>query len=778
MSENDLNELCKINEIDKYLDYLEIVKDQCIVFMVVKDTPGSKMPDYVIDKFIKKGFSNFSKQLWKMYAGIKYGDKILLDQTNEVEEAVSANIIINNDDGAKICEAELVSKAWRKGNDCSIKINNIEYAVKKRGINLVVYDPVKQIVVDSLYYDSHDDYKNVIDRNEINFSLYLWRVSLDDNYTVIKKHDVCSAIYPYMVKRMDYGEIGLVEIDENENFYSMIGPGDISSLLKYDTMQLHEDWKIEKKGKDILQKKFFLKKLFELFSNLNLRAALPIVDGKKVVGVANLNLYFYSRHCISCYDFLNTIKYRWYLISDDVALKFFPKGCKILLSSDLYFFKDFYNRFLGIWEIDFFDESSLIKYREEYYDIVIFRSNLWFKNKTKKYEVTMLCATMIAEQNRKNFISQDVEFYYLNMDANKFNIINYNNRKVKYKLERCNNMDVVAGNENKDYYIVQNVDTEEHVSNNGIRRTLGNRKDCKNNIHFFGPCMAHGEFVRNDNDTIESWMQYYINTYSLNYNVINHGITGSWYYGTTALNMMELIRRTKFNKGDIIILMDNHLWNDIKSNDIIISDINTTDIFNKDEYKNSICFDIDDSMHLNSLGNKIVAKEIFADMLEKGLLTDGLKNMINISEIVYNIKENIISRIDIGVLDLKEKSFEIINCSDVNTVETKLKETYNNIYVKSIESLSLKLDLRLKILGSGKLIINFRGKEVKNEDGELVPYWIDYKKICINNKTLLDKTFPAWYNVPINLSGLVKEGEIVNLNIEWGPHIDNRTVIE
>lgn len=156
MGENDLKELCKINEIDKYLDYLEMVKNKCIVFMVVKDTPGSKMPDYVIDKFIKKGFSNFSKQLWKMYAGIKYGDKILLDQTNEVEEAVSANIIINNDDGAKICEAELVSKAWRKGNDCSIKINNIEYAVKKRGINLVVYDPVKQIVVDSLSYDSHD----------------------------------------------------------------------------------------------------------------------------------------------------------------------------------------------------------------------------------------------------------------------------------------------------------------------------------------------------------------------------------------------------------------------------------------------------------------------------------------------------------------------------------------------------------------------------------------------------------------------------------------------
>lgn len=152
--------------------------------------------------------------------------------------------------------------------------------------------------------------------------------------------------------------------------------------------------------------------------------------------------------------------------------------------------------------------------------------------------------------------------------------------------------------------------------------------------------------------------------------------------------------------------------------------------------------------------------------------------MINISEIVYNIKENIISRIDIGVLDLKEKSFEIINCSDVNTVETTLKETYNDIYVKSIESLSLKLDLRLKILGSGKLIINFRGKEVKNEDGELVPYWIDYKKICINNKTLLDKTFPAWYNVPINLSGLVRKGEIINLHVEWAPHIDNRTVIE
>ena len=154
------------------------------------------------------------------------------------------------------------------------------------------------------------------------------------------------------------------------------------------------------------------------------------------------------------------------------------------------------------------------------------------------------------------------------------------------------------------------------------------------------------------------------------------------------------------------------------------------------------------------------------------------ENINKLNSYINSISYYVTSRMDIGILGIKENSFEIIDCSDVNIEENILKETVEHTYVKSIESLSLKLNFKLKILFTGKLIINFRGKEVKNEDGKLMPHWIDYKKIRINDKMLLDQTFPAWYNVPINLSGLVRKGEIINLHVEWAPHIDNRTVIE
>ena len=62
--------LLNINEINEYLDALFKIKDNITIVISVRDTPGSNMPDEVLNKFKELGFGKLSTELWRMYAGI------------------------------------------------------------------------------------------------------------------------------------------------------------------------------------------------------------------------------------------------------------------------------------------------------------------------------------------------------------------------------------------------------------------------------------------------------------------------------------------------------------------------------------------------------------------------------------------------------------------------------------------------------------------------------------------------------------------------------------
>lgn len=52
---------------------------------------------------------------------------------------------------------EIMSAGFDCGNDCSVKINGEEHALKKRGLNIVTYDEAKGCVVDSVCIDTCGD---------------------------------------------------------------------------------------------------------------------------------------------------------------------------------------------------------------------------------------------------------------------------------------------------------------------------------------------------------------------------------------------------------------------------------------------------------------------------------------------------------------------------------------------------------------------------------------------------------------------------------------------
>lgn len=144
------NNLVCLEDINAYLDMLYQIKDDVTIVISVRDTPGSCMPESVLDKIRKLGFSKFSKDLWKMYTGVLHNGNSILDYEATEEEKIEVDIEVEN------MSMHLISAPWRNGNRASIVINRIDYACNRRGVNIVVYDAKSDMPIDSVYYDSHE----------------------------------------------------------------------------------------------------------------------------------------------------------------------------------------------------------------------------------------------------------------------------------------------------------------------------------------------------------------------------------------------------------------------------------------------------------------------------------------------------------------------------------------------------------------------------------------------------------------------------------------------
>lgn len=141
------------------------------------------------------------------------------------------------------------------------------------------------------------------------------------------------------------------------------------------------------------------------------------------------------------------------------------------------------------------------------------------------------------------------------------------------------------------------------------------------------------------------------------------------------------------------------------------------------------------------------------------------------------ISKYITARIDVVVEGYNAK-LQILDISD-NAINKEIVWSNEQGSRCVMESSALKLDFVIKAITSGTVKIMLRGIESKddNENGKLIPYWIDYKSIVVNGKEQLKQVKPAWFgNFPL-LTGEATSGNIFRLHIEWEPHIDNRVKI-
>lgn len=141
-----------ISMTDNLYDFLGYVSkaQNAVILLAVKDEASNALTEEVIKTMQSLGleFDLRGHYRWSYLAVIDSGNVLyenILDSKLEYKTEIAGNTI------------EMQSAGYETGNIASIKINDVEYALNKRGINIVVYDKQADCVVDSVRLDTYKD---------------------------------------------------------------------------------------------------------------------------------------------------------------------------------------------------------------------------------------------------------------------------------------------------------------------------------------------------------------------------------------------------------------------------------------------------------------------------------------------------------------------------------------------------------------------------------------------------------------------------------------------
>ena len=145
-------EMIRCLSTESFTEYIACLKGlkNCIVIFAVKDTLGSYFNNEMQQRMMDLGLvENFIRQHGSGYIAVLKDGIVIHEKLNKTD---GYDYFIDTIDYINLF---IVSKAYKYGNLASICINGEEYAVNKRGVNIVVFDMNRQKVVDSVAFDTH-----------------------------------------------------------------------------------------------------------------------------------------------------------------------------------------------------------------------------------------------------------------------------------------------------------------------------------------------------------------------------------------------------------------------------------------------------------------------------------------------------------------------------------------------------------------------------------------------------------------------------------------------
>lgn len=119
-----------------------------------------------------------------------------------------------------------------------------------------------------------------------------------------------------------------------------------------------------------------------------------------------------------------------------------------------------------------------------------------------------------------------------------------------------------------------------------------------------------------------------------------------------------------------------------------------------------------------------------------------------------------------------EGDFQIISISDKNAEILQpdwiRKDGMGYVILSHVE----KLKLVTKATIDGQIVLNLSGMRVPDPENKskIIPYWIDYTKLTVNDEVIFDVLTPTCFKKPYRYIMNVKAGDEVKMQYEWLPH--------
>lgn len=226
-------------------------------------------------------------------------------------------------------------------------------------------------------------------------------------------------------------------------------------------------------------------------------------------------------------------------------------------------------------------------------------------------KIRNMSAFELDRQNNWSF-----NFNHADTEMNKLKMIYGNNITTDYVLSVFDGGIVVQGEKRK--MLLDFASDNQHIIN-GRRITTDQPSDFHNTIYTHGACTWRGVGVE-DSQTIASYLQKQINKNFVNsYKVVNSAIGR----GSSLDDDFQHIKEQSYRPGDIVILGSFGLILTINPNFFRkhdIAQVETSSLFNRPHELGE--WFLDDVLHTNSIGNRVIASKIYEELVKLKWLTE------------------------------------------------------------------------------------------------------------------------------------------------------------
>ncbi len=132
------------------------------------------------------------------------------------------------------------------------------------------------------------------------------------------------------------------------------------------------------------------------------------------------------------------------------------------------------------------------------------------------------------------------------------------------------------------------------------------------------------------------------------------------------------------------------------------------------------------------------------------------------------LSKYITGRIDIKNFGAKDNEVEVLENSDGDARVTQPKWFTNNKGIGTqIQSKKGNIHLKIKCIKDGKLRVALRGVDFRDDYDNRLPIYVKYTKLMIDDEDAIKQPEFVWHNEPFNHEINVKDGQTVDIVVEW-----------